>query len=101
MQITKVTDLFRGYADYQNSPEVNIISMQKKEHQTIIKATCELPTKTFDKTKDIIYLIYFVYINNKETSDDGGFSTINIVEKTNKNTQYNKNDKAGIFYKSS
>jgi len=100
-EIKTVTNKFRGYADYDNFPAVNVLLTQTEGNRTVIKATCELPTKTFDGTKDITYLIYFVYIKYSESMDDSGLYTVQIIEKTNKNSQFKIYDDVGIFYEDS
>lgn len=90
--------MFKGYADYDNFPDVVVLSIEKDGNKTIVKAECELETKTFDRAKDITYLIYFVYFPYEFNKENGGLYSMQICEKLDENSKIIRNDEAGIFY---
>lgn len=99
-KIKDVITKFRGYADYDEFPDVTVLSTENDGFKTIIKAECELDTKTFDRTEDITYLIYFIYSPFETDKEGGGFYSIQICEKIDENSELIITDEPGIFYQS-
>lgn len=100
-KIDDVITKYRGYTDYNKFPDVTILSEVNDGYNTVITAECELAAKSFDRTKDITYLIYFVYSPFETDKEGGGFYSLQICEKIDENSKLVITDEPGIFYQGS
>lgn len=96
-QIGNTRKKVTGYMEaetYENFPVATIISNETVGTQTIIEATCEVPT-----TKNAVpYLLYIKYIKDSANKDKDGIVSIQVFDKVNINSEIIINKNFGAFY---